>query len=74
MASVRNILDRHVYIKIYVVRTVHFGMKMYNNQRNAQVFNLFIYLLLPSELNHYRNCTPAVADGLKETPKHVRQK
>jgi hypothetical protein len=31
----------------YVVRTVHFGMKMYNDQRNAQAFNLFIYLLLP---------------------------
>jgi hypothetical protein len=22
-------------------------MKLYNDQRNAQVFNLFIYLLLP---------------------------
>jgi ribosomal protein L37E len=31
----------------YVVRTAHFGMKMYNDQRNAQVFNLFIYLRLP---------------------------
>jgi hypothetical protein len=31
----------------YVVRTVHFGMKLYNDQRNAQVFNLFINLLLP---------------------------
>jgi hypothetical protein len=31
----------------YVVRTVHFGMKLYNDQRNAQVFNSFIYLLLP---------------------------
>jgi hypothetical protein len=27
----------------YVVRTVHFGMKLYNDKRNAQVFNLFIY-------------------------------
>src|SRR5215475_2241803 len=34
-------------MKFYVVRTVHFGMKLYNDQRNAQVFNLFIYLLLP---------------------------
>jgi hypothetical protein len=25
----------------YVVRTVHFGMKLYDDQRNAQVFNLF---------------------------------
>jgi hypothetical protein len=33
--------------KLYVVRTVHFGMKLYNDQRNAQAFNLFIYLLLP---------------------------
>jgi hypothetical protein len=33
--------------KFYDVRTVHFGMKLYNDQRNAQVFNLFIYLHLP---------------------------
>jgi hypothetical protein len=25
--------------KIYFVRTVHFGMKLYNDQLNAQVFN-----------------------------------
>jgi hypothetical protein len=30
-----------------VVRTVHFGVKEYNYQRNAQFLNLFIYLLLP---------------------------
>jgi hypothetical protein len=30
-----------------VVRIVHFGMKLYNDQPNAQVFNLFIYLRLP---------------------------
>jgi hypothetical protein len=35
------------FSKFYVVRTVHFGMKFYNEQSNAQVFNLFIYLLLP---------------------------
>jgi hypothetical protein len=29
------------------VMTVQFGMKLYNDQRNAQVFNVFIYLLLP---------------------------
>jgi hypothetical protein len=28
-------------IKFYVVSTVHFGMKLYNDQRNAQVFNFF---------------------------------
>jgi hypothetical protein len=37
----------YVVRNFYVVRTVHFGMKLYNDQRNAQVFNLFIYLLLP---------------------------
>jgi hypothetical protein len=31
----------------YVERSVHLGMKLYNDQRNAQVSNLFIYLLLP---------------------------
>jgi hypothetical protein len=38
------------YIKsaeFYAVRTMHFGMKLYNDQRNAQVFNLSVYLLLP---------------------------
>jgi hypothetical protein len=34
-------------IRFYAVRTVYFGTKLYNDQRNAQVFNLFIYLLLP---------------------------
>jgi hypothetical protein len=68
----------------YVVRTVHFGMKLYNDQHNAQAFNLFIYLLLPymfralipypGELNHCRNCTPDSENGPKGSPKHVRQK
>jgi hypothetical protein len=35
------------YLEFYVIGTVHFGMKLHNDQRNAQVFNLFIYLLLP---------------------------
>jgi hypothetical protein len=28
----------------------------------------------PSDLNLCRSCTPVSEDGLKETPKHVRQK
>jgi hypothetical protein len=28
----------------------------------------------PGDLNHCRSCTPASEDGLKESPKHVRQK
>jgi hypothetical protein len=33
---------------LYVVRTVYFGMKLYNDQRNApQFFNLSVYSLLP---------------------------
>jgi hypothetical protein len=32
----------------YVARTVQFGMNLYNDQRNAQVYNLFICLILPS--------------------------
>jgi hypothetical protein len=28
----------------------------------------------PGDLNHCRICTPASEDGLKESPKHVRQK
>jgi hypothetical protein len=66
--------------------TVHFGMKLYNDQRNAQNFNLFIYLLLPYKsllswvccqhpgADNCRICTPASEDGLKESPTHVRQK
>jgi hypothetical protein len=27
-----------------------------------------------ADLNHCRSCTPASEDGLKESPKHVRQK
>jgi hypothetical protein len=63
----------------YVVRTVHFGMKLYNERRNAQDFNsgygvsaraLTPY---PEELTHCRNCTLASEDGLKENPEHVRQ-
>jgi hypothetical protein len=34
------------FFKFYFVRTVHFGMKLYNDQRNTQVYNLFICLLL----------------------------
>jgi hypothetical protein len=33
----------------YVVMTVYFGMKLFNDQRNAQVFNLFY--LFTSALN-----------------------
>jgi hypothetical protein len=36
-------LQKNVLEKFYVVRIVHFGMKLYNDQRNAQVFNLFNY-------------------------------
>jgi hypothetical protein len=28
----------------YVARTANFGMKLYNDQHNAQVFNVFIYV------------------------------
>jgi hypothetical protein len=31
----------------YVVQAVRLGMKLYNDQCNAQVFKLFLYLLLP---------------------------
>jgi hypothetical protein len=28
----------------------------------------------PGDLNHCQNCTPAFENGLKESPKHARQK
>jgi hypothetical protein len=59
-------------------------MKLFNDQRNAQVFNLSVCSLLPyklraptphtGDLNHSQNFKPASEDGLKENPKHVRQK
>jgi hypothetical protein len=33
------------YVIFYALRTVHFGMKLYNDQRNAQVFNVFVSAL-----------------------------
>jgi hypothetical protein len=39
-------LESRRRLKLYIVRTVHFGMKLYNNQRNPQFLNLFFYLLL----------------------------
>jgi hypothetical protein len=44
--SIQTVSYAYFCLKIYFVRTVHFGMKLYN-ERNAQVFYLFIYLLLP---------------------------
>jgi hypothetical protein len=34
--------DENIQMNLYVVRTVHFEMKLYNDQRNTQVFNLFM--------------------------------
>jgi hypothetical protein len=89
---------------------MHFGMKLYNDHCNTQVFNLSFYFCLtcfrlsfspsseagvqfwqwfkspgygvstmaltpfPGDLNLVQNCTPVSEDGLKESPKHVRQK
>jgi hypothetical protein len=40
-----NISEQFLFGEIlYMVNCIHV---MYNDQRNAQVFNLFIYLLLP---------------------------
>jgi hypothetical protein len=69
-----------------VVRTVRFGVKLYNDQRNAQGFNLFIHLLLPYmfraffspsseagvQLRQWFN-SPVSEGGLKESPKHVNR-
>jgi hypothetical protein len=41
-------VKKHPYkLFVYVVSTMHFGMKLCNDQRNEQVFNLYLYLLLP---------------------------
>jgi hypothetical protein len=45
--NVKMDLKEMDWTKLCVVRNVHFGMKLYNDQHNAQVFNLFIYLLPP---------------------------
>jgi hypothetical protein len=42
----RGLMSSLTYLSgFYAVRTVYFGMKLYNDQRNAQVSHLFIYLL-----------------------------
>jgi hypothetical protein len=40
---------------------MHFGMKLYNYQRNAQVFNLSIYLYLYIFLIHLMFATDKVS-------------
>jgi hypothetical protein len=40
-----NISTNSIKIPKYVLCCM--GMKLYNDQRNAQVLNLFIYLILP---------------------------
>jgi hypothetical protein len=76
--SFTRVVQRNCRQEIYVVRTVHFGMKLYNDQRNAQSpgYGVSARALTPypGDLNHCRSCTPASEDGLKESPKHVRQK
>jgi hypothetical protein len=47
IVSAGLVINYRTFFLFYVVRTVHFGMKLYNDQRHAQVFNLFIYLFLP---------------------------
>jgi hypothetical protein len=45
--ELHSITTALVVFKFYVVRTMHSGMKLYNDQRNAQVFNLSVYSLQP---------------------------
>jgi hypothetical protein len=45
--AVNNVLLETLQWNFFVARSVHFEMKLYNDQRNTQVFNLFINLLLP---------------------------
>jgi hypothetical protein len=59
-------------------------MSLCNDQRNAQVFNLLIYLLPPymfraltpyaGDLNQSWSCTAASEGGLTESLKHLKQK
>jgi hypothetical protein len=44
-AHLMLVLIKNVHL-FYVARTMHFGMKLYNDQHNAKVCNLFIYLFL----------------------------
>jgi hypothetical protein len=50
--------------------------QLYNAKRNAQVFNLFIYLFCLTYFGLSLSPSPeadASEDGLKVSPKHVRQ-
>jgi hypothetical protein len=42
--SFTRVVQRNWRQEIYVLRTVHFGMKLYNDQRKEKVFNLLTYL------------------------------
>jgi hypothetical protein len=50
--------------KFYVARIVGFGYDI--SHRALTPYS--------GDLNHCRRCVPASEDGLKENPKHVRQK
>jgi hypothetical protein len=40
----------------------------------GEMFSDKVFCFEWPHLNHCRSCTPASEDGLKESPKHVRQK
>jgi hypothetical protein len=57
----------HIRNLVYCVRVMPVGCTRIGAEPQA----LTAY---PGDLNHCRNCAPAPEDGLKERPKHVRQK
>jgi hypothetical protein len=70
-------------VQLQGTHQVDVTIELYNDQRNAQSagYGVSVRAVLsrtltpyPADLNHCRICTPASEDGLKESPKHVRQK
>jgi hypothetical protein len=56
-----------IYLSIYFCLT-YFGLS-FSPSSEARALTPYT-----ADLNHYRNCTTDSEDGLKESPKHVRQK
>jgi hypothetical protein len=61
-----------IYVSINFCLTC-FGLS-FRPSLEAGVQFLLGMMSAPGDLDHCRNCTPASEDGLKESPKHVRQK
>jgi uncharacterized membrane protein len=78
MTNVKHklLIFRSIYLFIYVFTFVlHVsGFLLAHLQRRGVNVGARARSPYPGDLDHCRSCAPASEDGLKESPKHVRQK